>query len=317
MPGEWHGMVYGIVPVGVCGKWFDSHICSHASTCACSQTGYQNKEQNAQSTTHTLKIKYLPLKLQLQDSQREDHHSWGWHPLLQVTCWPIGKNSHHIQDPWFNSSWGHLLHVIPLSLSFPMSAAALCRITCQKMGQMTANKPSWTVYRYQGYDNITMLWDLGTSKRDMFSRWKPASISVHNSRCQHDWVWRWTQNSIEYAPATCQYFVWQHFWVTNWKAKWPELNLWPVNKMVLYTAPNTSTMHGQNNHCSLLWRKHRGQTTLQPLQLNFDSVRATAIRKDIRLFIADTRQFSMVENKWLLHTLQPKYTTSSRWFLLS
>ena len=43
------------VPVGVCGEWFDSHTCSHASMLTCSQTGYQNKEQrSSEYNTHRM-----------------------------------------------------------------------------------------------------------------------------------------------------------------------------------------------------------------------------------------------------------------------
>lgn len=104
MPSELHGMVYGIVPVGVCGEWFDSH------TFTCVNVRMQPDWQPKQSTEklgvqHTpnvfvwshsvsghhystislyrrlvfaailrLKIKYLPFQLHLQDSQREGHH---------------------------------------------------------------------------------------------------------------------------------------------------------------------------------------------------------------------------------------------------
>ncbi|KAL7881094.1 hypothetical protein SRHO_G00033480 [Serrasalmus rhombeus] len=93
-----------------------------------------------------------------------------------------------------------------------------------------------------------------------------------------------------------------------------------------YTAANTSTMkrHLQHHHSTVLKStaapvKKTSQTTLTNTfgpQLPQSSVRATAITRDIGVFIAaDMRPFSVVENQGfrrLLHTLEPKYTIPSR-----
>ncbi|MBN3306654.1 ZBED4 protein, partial [Amia calva] len=139
--------------------------------------------------------------------------------------------------------------------------------------------------------------------------------------------------SIEDAPATYKSFVWLHFGYPVETINGDRVTdktqtiCKHCNKIVPYTAANTSTMQRylQNHHSSQLKstvpvkKTLKGQTTLTNAfasQLSQSSIRATAIMRDIGVFIAaDMRQFSVVENlgfRRLLHTLEPKYTIPSR-----
>ncbi|KAL7880871.1 hypothetical protein SRHO_G00031250 [Serrasalmus rhombeus] len=138
--------------------------------------------------------------------------------------------------------------------------------------------------------------------------------------------------TIEDAPATFNSFVWQHFGypaeMINGKRVTDKTRTICKHcmKTMPYTAANTSTMqrHLQHHHSTVLKSttapvKKTSQTTLTNTfgpQLPQSSVRATAITRDIGVFIAaDMRPFSVVENQGfrrLLHTLEPKYTIPSR-----
>ncbi|KAL7841202.1 hypothetical protein SRHO_G00248930 [Serrasalmus rhombeus] len=138
--------------------------------------------------------------------------------------------------------------------------------------------------------------------------------------------------TIEDAPATFKSFVWQHFGypveMINGKRVTDKTRTTCKHcmKTMPYTAANTSTMqrHLQHHHSTVLKSttapvKKTSQTTLTNTfgpQLPQSSVRATAITRDIGVFIAaDMRPFSVVENQGfrrLLHTLEPKYTIPSR-----
>ncbi|KAL7861582.1 hypothetical protein SRHO_G00130230 [Serrasalmus rhombeus] len=138
--------------------------------------------------------------------------------------------------------------------------------------------------------------------------------------------------TIEDAPATFKSFVWQHFGypaeMINGKRVTDKTRTTCKHcmKTMPYTAANTSTMqrHLQHHHSTVLKSttapvKKTRQTTLTNTfgpQLPQSGVRATAITRDIGVFIAaDMRPFSVVENQGfrrLLHTLEPKYTVPSR-----
>ncbi|KAI4881690.1 hypothetical protein NFI96_031341 [Prochilodus magdalenae] len=141
-----------------------------------------------------------------------------------------------------------------------------------------------------------------------------------------------TGNTIEDAPATFKSFVWQHFGypveMINGKRVTDKTRTICKHcmKTMPYTAANTSTMqrHLQHHHSTALKSttapvKKTNQTMLTNTfgpQLPQSSARATAITRDIGVFIAaDMRPFSVVENQGfrrLLHTLEPKYTIPSR-----
>ena len=140
--------------------------------------------------------------------------------------------------------------------------------------------------------------------------------------------------TVEDAPATFKSFVWQHFGYPAEMINGSRVTdktrtiCKHCMKIMPYTAANTSTMqrHIQHHHSSVLnstpapvKNTLTSQTTLTNAfgpQLPQSSARATAITKDIGVFIAaDMRPFSVVENKGfrrLLHTLEPKYTIPSR-----
>ena len=90
--------------------------------------------------------------------------------------------------------------------------------------------------------------------------------------------------------------------------------------MMLYTTQQhahyakTSTEQSQlfpkiNHNCE--WNTERPDNTV-PSHLSFHSAWAMAIKKDIAFLIAaDMRPFSILENRQLLHTLDPKYSFPS------
>ena len=140
--------------------------------------------------------------------------------------------------------------------------------------------------------------------------------------------------TVEDAPPTFKSFVWQHFGYPaemmdgSRVADKTRTICKHCMKIMPYTAANTSTMqkHLQHHHSSLLKsttapvkKMPTNQTALTNAfrpQLSQSSARATAITRDIGIFIAaDMRPFSVVENQGfrrLLHTLEPKYTVPSR-----
>jgi len=141
--------------------------------------------------------------------------------------------------------------------------------------------------------------------------------------------------SIEDAPLTFRSHVWQHFGFPVETRNGDRVTdktqtiCKHCKKIVPYTMANTTSMlsHLQRYHSSELKSKStmpvkktpKGQTTLKNAfapQLPQSSARATAITRDIGVFIAaDMRPFSVVENQGfrrLLHTLEPKYTIPSR-----
>lgn len=138
---------------------------------------------------------------------------------------------------------------------------------------------------------------------------------------------------IEDAPTTFKSFVWQHFgfpaeMINGKRVSDKTRTICRHCKLTMpYSAANTSTMqrHLQHHHSAVLKsttalkKTAKKQTTLTHTfgpQLTPSSARATAITRDIVVFIAaDMRPFSVVENKGfrrLLHTLEPKYTIPSR-----
>lgn len=100
MPSEWHGMVYGIVPVGVCGEWFDSH------TFTCVNVRMQPDWQPKQST-EKLRVQHR-LNVFVWCLSVSGHHYYIFIQKIGVCCYFKAQNKVFALSvaPTRQSTWG-------------------------------------------------------------------------------------------------------------------------------------------------------------------------------------------------------------------